>query len=179
MNNCLICKRETRYTYCSLSCSNVSRTAKNEARYLLNPKRCLCCQEPISYNKRFTNIYCSSSCSATITNTKRPKKPKPVSRGSLYSQAVKRFELGQVTKRSTIRNILIEKRGNRCEICGLPPIWCDKPITMVVDHIDGNAGDSKPNNVRLLCPNCTSQTPTFCGRNKGNGRQSRGMSKYA
>jgi hypothetical protein len=179
MNQCPICNKITNHTYCSLSCSNISRTAKNEAIYLKNPKICPGCQKPIPYSKRWDNTYCSHSCSARITNTKKPKKPKPTTKGSLYSQALRRFELGQVTKRRTIRKILIEKRGNNCEICGMMLIWCNKPLIPVVDHIDGNAGNCKPTNVRLTCPNCNSQTSTFCGRNKGSGRQSRGLSKYA
>jgi hypothetical protein len=180
MNNCFFCGKETSNTaYCSLSCSNTARTPKNEAKYNLNPKRCPFCNKAITYSKRHGNTFCSHSCAAKATNHKRPRKLKPEKVGSHHSRAVKRFALGHVSKRATIRAILIETRGNKCAICGIPAVWCEKPLTLIVDHEDGNAGNNLPDNVRLICPNCSSQTPTFCGRNIGNGRQSRGLSKYA
>jgi hypothetical protein len=37
---------------------------------------------------------------------------------------------------------------------------------LVLDHINGINDDYRPGNLRLLCPNCHSQTPTFAGRNR-------------
>lgn len=179
MNQCLHCGLPAKKLYCSLSCSNKSRTAKNEANYKLNPKICICCSNPIPYQAHSVNIYCSHSCAATINNKipKRKKITKEKLDNSLHSQAFERFKLGMVTTRHTIRRCLQETAGNHCAICGQPPEWMNKPLTLIVDHIDGNAGNNKPGNLRLLCPHCNSQTPTFCGRNKGNGRQSRGLPK--
>ena len=55
----------------------------------------------------------------------------------------------------------------RCYICGLGPVWNDKPLHLVLDHIDGVHDNNEPDNLRLLCPNCDSQTATYRGRNKG------------
>jgi hypothetical protein len=55
---------------------------------------------------------------------------------------------------------------NECALCGLPPIWKDKPLVLVLDHINGINDDYSRHNLRLLCPNCNSQTATFCGRNR-------------
>jgi hypothetical protein len=74
MKNCPVCNKESRYIYCSLSCSNTSRLAKNEVRYLKTPKLCKGCESVIPYEKRFDNLFCSSSCSATFNNKKREKK---------------------------------------------------------------------------------------------------------
>lgn len=53
-----------------------------------------------------------------------------------------------------------------CCICKLTS-WQGKPITLHLDHINGDNTDNRIENLRPLCPNCHSQTETYCGRNKG------------
>lgn len=54
---------------------------------------------------------------------------------------------------------------NQCAICNSPPTWEGRPLTLRLDHINGIRNDNRVVNLRLLCPNCDSQTDTFCGRN--------------
>jgi len=54
---------------------------------------------------------------------------------------------------------------NQCCICGLGPEWNNSPLVMVIDHKNGINNDHRLKNLRLLCPNCNSQTDTFSGRN--------------
>lgn len=56
--------------------------------------------------------------------------------------------------------------NNNCYECGNSPSWFGKPLVLILDHIDGNRRNGLVSNLRLLCPNCNSQTETFCGRNK-------------
>jgi len=56
---------------------------------------------------------------------------------------------------------------NRCAVCGSPPVWQDKPLVMILDHMNGDNADHRLENLRLLCPNCNSQQATFAGKNKG------------
>src|SRR5690606_41641600 len=84
------------------------------------------------------------------------------SRGSTYNGQ----RLGcRVTSRERARLALIERDGDQCAICGIPPEWNGQPLTFQVDHIDGNREHDDLSNKRLLCPNCHSQTDTYAGRN--------------
>ena len=63
-----------------------------------------------------------------------------------------------------IKNNILE---NKCDICNQIPFHNGKKLVLALDHINGINNDNRLENLRLLCPNCHSQTSTFGGgRNK-------------
>lgn len=71
--------------------------------------------------------------------------------------------------KQTLKQYLIREYGHHCWNCGLSE-WMGKPISLEMDHIDGNNANNDLSNLRILCPNCHSQTPTF-RNNKRDGEQ--------
>jgi len=53
----------------------------------------------------------------------------------------------------------------KCAQCGICDMWMNKPLVLVLDHVNGVSDDNRVENLRFLCPNCNSQTKTFSGRN--------------
>lgn len=67
---------------------------------------------------------------------------------------------------SNLKNKMI-KHGllvEQCCECKLGPEWNKKPLILQLDHVNGVHNDNRIENLRLLCPNCHSQTETFCGK---------------
>ena len=56
-------------------------------------------------------------------------------------------------------------KNNACDILNIKR---HEKITIELDHLDGNSNNNNLNNLRILCPNCHSQTPTFRSRNNKN-----------
>jgi 5-methylcytosine-specific restriction endonuclease McrA len=56
-------------------------------------------------------------------------------------------------------------KKKNCENCGISH-WLDKPLALELHHLDGNRQNHLLNNLKLLCPNCHSQTDTFRSKNR-------------
>lgn len=166
-------------------------------RYNNNPKHCVCCEYILPYEKR-KNKFCNQSCSASFNNLGVRRNGSQGNKFCLFCESKligkkyvnkycsvkcnkdylwlrtkqKILNTGFFCSSSIGKRYLKETKGCKCEICGICE-WDGKILSLILDHINGNPEDWSVENLRLLCPNCDSLTPTFKGRNRGNGRFSR------
>lgn len=167
--------------------------------YESNPKLCNFCSIPMSYKQR-RNKFCGHSCSIKFTLYKKydgdyshvkgdsslrvcracenkTRNPIYCSRKCQwkYRWTLQKKQIeseGKTTKKHAAKKFITERDGYKCSICSISE-WMNEKLSLIMDHINGNPEDWSLTNLRLLCPNCDSQTPTFKGRNAGNGRHSR------
>jgi predicted RNA-binding Zn-ribbon protein involved in translation (DUF1610 family) len=70
--------------------------------------------------------------------------------------------------RRMLRRALLESGMHyKCAVCGINGVWRGKPLTLDIDHIDGDFLNNEIENLRFLCPNCHRQTPNFAGKSRG------------
>lgn len=94
------------------------------------------------------------------SNKKRKFKRKSISLDKILVQNSS-YRRGSLKARLIHEGLL----KNKCYICNLLPVWNNKELILIIDHINGIKNDNRLENLRLLCPNCNSQTDTFSGRN--------------
>lgn len=150
------------------------RNLRIRNEYDTNPKRCQRCDKVIEYKQR-GNKFCSHTCAAIVSNSGRKKPKKCKTCGiEISSQQIncdtckvnsKYTAFEKLGSDQTRKRRLLEERGNRCECCGLD-MWLNKKINLTMDHTDGNPDNCSKANLKLLCWNCHSITPTFGARNK-------------
>jgi Zn finger protein HypA/HybF involved in hydrogenase expression len=156
MNKCLNCDKDTTNAkFCCRSCSvtynNKSEHWRKKHGILKTKNNCLSCGTEVE------SKYCSIKCQMIYQSNQK------LLSGTASSKTLKRY--------------LLEKHGNKCWSCGITE-WNNKSIVMELEHNDGNSENNDLSNLSLICPNCHSQTPTYKGANKGNGRHYRRV-RYA
>lgn len=129
-------------------------------------KTCIICEKEIQSHRKF----CSNSCQAESTkrNLIEKWKKKEIPGHCGVALLIRRF----------VRDYLLKKYGYKCPECG----WDKRhPLTnescLEVDHIDGDASNSWEENLRVLCPNCHSLTPTHRRFNKVKSKRFRVYTK--
>lgn len=87
---------------------------------------------------------------------------------SINESIEKAFVENSTYSNSFIKPKFMEQVEYKCVDCGISE-WNNKSIILELDHINGNNRDNRIENLRLLCPNCHSQTDNFRGRNINKG----------
>lgn len=174
----------------------------NEIIYNETPKKCNNCETPIAYKKR-CNKFCSKSCAAQINNVISPKRISKYlgKRCKFCFSSIKIKE--DFCKRKCLYDFLYMQRfldwyynsgdfkgpnllikgyisiiyGYKCSECGIST-YNDKPLTLHLEHKDGDATNNSKDNLCLLCPNCHALTPTYKSKNIGNGKRSWRKERY-
>ena len=120
-------------------------------------KTCLGCNATLTKKSQAT--FCSNACQRAAEREAKTRLWLETGLGTVASHS-----------RHYIRLYLLEDQEGRCALCGGEAMWHGLPLALILDHIDGNASNNHRDNLRLVCPNCDSQLPTFKARNRGNGR---------
>ncbi|MHA2069345.1 MAG: HNH endonuclease signature motif containing protein, partial [Candidatus Thorarchaeota archaeon] len=156
MKRCVECtksfkEKDYRQKFCCRSCS-ARFNNRGKRKHGNAPRDCLRCGKK---NKEHKAKYCSTSCSRVHKSELKVKAWQEGTDSGSYADG---------TLSSVIRRHLLWSAGHKCPQCGWAKVSDyvahGKPV-LTIDHIDGNWTNNKVENLRVLCYNCHTLTPTF------------------
>lgn len=126
--------------------------------------------------------FCSRSCAASRTFSKESRLKKSMANKKHYKEHGWSGKNNIIKFRRTWKKKIMEsdfdslsylskrkrviwEQDCKCKECGLNK-WREKPLTLELEHLNGNHSDNNRSNLAALCPNCHSITRTWRGRNK-------------
>lgn len=125
--------------------------------------QCLNCSKDCTWSHAKTNKYCDTKCQQEFQYKTYITE---------WQQGTQSGAKGQGEISGYVRRYLFTKFENKCCKCNIDS-WQGEPISLEIEHKDGDSLNQIEENLILLCPNCHSQTPTYKSKNRGNGRHSR------
>lgn len=126
---------------------------------------CLNCNKEKKSHPSSVNRYCSKNCQTEFH----------------YKENIRLWKEGELSGNKGINSLQVtnfvkkyieEKFNHKCVECGQGKVWNNKPLTLQIEHIDGDSSNTAENNLSLLCPHCHTQTPFYGSKNRGRGRGS-------
>lgn len=168
--------------YCSRSCAatvNNSASPKKRATHRL----CSGCNAP---TKNRATYFCGDACRQLLDDSRIEERDygrvrnTPENDATIYSI----WESGDLrgltrsdgTLSAYARNLLLRVRGAKCIVCGWGEINpTSGRVAVTVDHADGDAHNNLSENLRVLCPNHHSLTPTYGALNMRGVRERNGF----
>lgn len=121
-------------------------------------------------------VYCSITCRGAGESLRQRGEDNKNYRHGAYVDPLNRtprlredeiFSYCDKDRRKVVRSAFYRKNPDAyiCAICGQLPWWQGAPLTLHLDHVDGNPYNNTIDNLRWACPNCHEQTPTYKSRN--------------
>ena len=155
------CQVWKRKLYCSVDCYNSYRkNSKNASTYVRVYNR----DKPCSRCGKGITKY-ATHCRECVKQINAENRVNSWLNGEWDGAA------GTRSLSKTIRKYLLEQANYQCQTCGFDtPHPLDGSTILEIDHINGDGEDHRPENLRVLCPNCHALTSTYRARNWGNGR---------
>lgn len=118
---------------------------------------CLNCGKEIKSKRKYCSINCFNDKKRNFNYEYFINNPEKYNYGGYVPVSYKDFFMGE--------------QNYKCAVCGCEPFWNGKVLVFVIDHIDGDASNNSRENIRMICPNCDSQTDTFKSKNKFSTRR--------
>ena len=142
---------------CKYGCGSI-------ANYKLKSGGFICSESSNSCetNKKLNSVggKIAYSSNKRISAVERYKNLPQSKKNNMNHKKDKRYANFEYNGKGQHKLALIDERGHMCECCKNTS-WMNKPITIELDHIDGDNKNNKKENLKLLCPNCHSQTTTW------------------
>jgi len=141
-------------------CINKCETFKREKKIENKKGICINCGQEFSIYASKLNKYCSNKCQGDYEHKELY---------AFFLSGDKYFQRANYSCGVFKKDILLEQ-NNKCAKCGIEPMWNNKELIFVLDHIDGDASHNTRENLRMICPNCDSQLDTYKSKNKNGAR---------
>ena len=148
--------------FCSYGCGLIAQYKNGSGNLMCSTRSNLCPEIKKKNSAALKNAYLNGErISGKERYNSLPEETKSRMNWSKGKFPKTKFEYG---KCGNHKAVLIEERGYACESCNLSE-WLGKPLTLELEHIDGDNQNNIKENLKLLCPNCHSYTETWKGKN--------------